>query len=1530
MAGKADIQKIYPLTPMQEGMLFHAIKEAGGAYVEQLVFEARGLLNIAYMEQSFNRLIERHEVLRTVFKYSKVERPIQIVLRGRKARIRYESIAELGPDAQAGYIEAFKKQDRLAGFDLTRDIPMRIAVLQTGPDSFRVVWSYHHIIMDGWCSGILFGDFLQFYRQCETGAEPKLDPVYPYSSYVQWLERQDADEARAYWTGYLEGADEASFVPKQHSESSVYEQGEHECRLDAELTGRLGQLARERGITLSAVAQSLWGLLLQRYNYSGDVVFGSVVSGRPPEVTGIEGMIGLFINTVPVRMRADGEEPASAVMQRLQEDLVRAQERAYLSLADIQALSPLKNELINHIVVFENVPGQADSGQEPGLVSGGESSVQAVPSDKTVDFTVGEFEIHYQTNYDFNVIIHPGRELSVKFLYNAACYDAGFVRRIGGHLETAARQLAANPELPVQSLVLVTEEEARQLVDSCNPESAGYPKDKTVQELYALQAELDPDGLAIVEGSRKWTYRQLEEESSRLARELRAKGVERDQLVGIMAPRSAEMVLGSLAVLKAGGAYLPIDPAYPKERIRYMLEDSGAHVLLVHSGMERNRLEAAYGGEGSGVDIMPVLDADRVNLAASPLEPVNSPLDLAYVMYTSGSTGKPKGVMINHRSVVRLVKNTNYAEFRPGGRILQTGSVAFDACTFEIWGALLNGMTLYITGEDVILDAARLEETIRSCGITTMWLTSPLFNQLSRYNPAMFSGMEQLLVGGDALSPVHVHRVMDACPGLAVINGYGPTENTTFSVCGRVRREDGPSIPIGYPISHSTAYVLSEGLQLQPAGVPGELCVGGDGVARGYLNNPEMTAERFVEDPFRPGHLMYRTGDLVRWLPDGRLDYIGRMDKQVKIRGYRIETGEIEHHLLGHPAVREVVVTVIITEDRDHELVAYYAAADELPVSELRVFLRGSLPPHMIPSGFVRLERLPLTSNGKVDRAALPEPAKLGGPESAAEELQGETEAALAEIWKELLRVKAVGRNDDFFALGGHSLKVTQLIAKVQKVLQAELSVSAVFASPLLYQMADVIASAAAAAGSGDRIPAAPLKEEYSVSAAQRSLLSLQQYMGESHVYNVPIALLLHGNLDVEQFRQALRQLISRHEAFRTSFHFTGQGPVQRIHPEVSLELKVEDIRSEEWGNSGQLKGKLRMRFASFIRPFDTAVPPLLRMELVQYQDDGYLFMCDMHHLITDGTSLGIFMDELVALYEGAELKPLPIGYKDYAEWQQGQLALAAYSRKRDYWLGMLSGTLPRLELPADYKRPPVQDFRGARVEAAVAAPLAEAAKRTAAENGATLFMVLLACLKSLLYRYTGQEDMIIGSPVAGRTHEDLEGVVGMFVNTVVIRSRPAGHRTFRELLAEVREHTLGALEHQDYPFEEIVKGLKLPRRADRGPLFDAAFVLQSMDMGTRSVEGLSIEPLEQDTGVSKFDLTLQVMQHEGELHCSWEYAVSLFKEQTVAAMHEDFTAVLGQVCASQDMKLSELSLMGSKPAAPVGRTLTDDVVFQF
>ncbi|MGG4221695.1 amino acid adenylation domain-containing protein, partial [Paenibacillus jamilae] len=732
------------------------------------------------------------------------------------------------------------------------------------------------------------------------------------------------------------------------------EQFEHVlCDLGQDLTKRMEMVAKQHYVTANTLLQTAWGLLLQKYNGSDDAVFGGVVSGRPADISGIENMVGLFINTIPIRIRSQAEDTFADLIRANQQQALASQDYETYPLYEIQALTEQKQELINHIIVFENYPV--------------EEQVEQLGEGAASDFVISNAGMIEQTNYDFNLVVMPQEAMKIRFEYNTKLYDREAVERTQGHLIQLLEQVVANPDIRVQELDVLSKQEREQILSVWGDTAAEYPSQQTIYSLFETQTAHTPEQPALYFEGEQLSYRELNERANRLARTLRSQGVTKDRLVGLMTERSIDLIVGMLGILKAGGAYVPIDPTYPEERIRYMLDDSGAELLLTQSHLVD---KVAFDGQ------MLVLNgAESVyHEDGSNLEPLSGPNDLVYVIYTSGTTGQPKGVMVEHRNVVRLVKNTNYAQLDADTRILQTGAIVFDASTFEIWGALLNGGQLVLVSQDVILDVLKLKEAVHSHSITTMFLTTPLFNQLSQQDLALFEGMRELLVGGDVMSVPHMNRVLEAHPSLRISNIYGPTENTTFSTVHAITDVQSESVPIGRPIHNSTAYVVDRSMRLQPVGVWGELLVGGDGVARGYRNRPDLTSEKFIDSPFRSGERCYRTGDLVRLNADGTLEYKGRIDAQVKIRGYRIELGEVETQLLKLEAVQEAVVIAREDDQGQKQLCAYVVADEEVVACVLRSTLSQKLPGYMIPSYLVQLEQMPLTPNGKIDRKALPAP----------------------------------------------------------------------------------------------------------------------------------------------------------------------------------------------------------------------------------------------------------------------------------------------------------------------------------------------------------------------------------------------------------------------------------------------------------------------------------------------------------------------------------------------------------------------------
>ncbi|KPV61276.1 bacitracin synthetase, partial [Paenibacillus sp. A3] len=1476
-----EIENVYKLTPMQKGMLFHSLLEPdSGSYFEQATFDLRGTFDVEAFAKSLDALVQRHAALRTNFYSGWKDLPVQIVYRDKKSGFVYEDLRGMDEAQREAYIEAYAAEDKARGFDLARDALLRVSILRTGEEAYRLLWSFHHIIMDGWCIPLITREVFEHYAAVMQQKQPELALALPYSQYIEWLDRQNDDEASRYWREYLEDYEQHTTLPlantsgkaKGHvSEQFVYD-------LDKGLTQRIERMAKQHQVTVSTLMQAVWGIVLQKYNGQRDVVFGSVVSGRPTEIPGIESMIGLFINTIPVRVRTEEHATFAEAVKKHQERYLASHAYDTYPLYEIQAQTGQKQNLITHIMVFENYPV--------------EQQIQQLGSGEQAAFEITDAELFEQTNYDFNLIVMPGESFKIVFRYNALVYDRASIERIQGHLVHMLEQIANNPQVRLSELELITPQEKAQMRQVWDDTTTRYPKDKTLQQLFEEQVERTPDAVAVIFGDEQLTYGELNERANGLARTLRTEGVEPDQPVGLMVERSLEMIVGIFGILKAGGAYVPIDPEYPEERIRYMLEDSGAKLLLTQPQVQKKV-------QFTGL-VLDLTDRQMYQGGKDNLTPVHGSEALACIIYTSGSTGKPKGNLTMHYNISRVVKETNYIGFAAKDRILQLSSFSFDGSTFDIYGALLNGASLVLITRDEVMDARELSRVLRTQRITKCFMTTALFNTLVDIDVDCFETLEALLFGGEKVSAGHVRKAFARLGPGRLIHVYGPTESTVFATYHRVddMDEKADTVPIGKPISNTSVYVLDRDQRLLPAGIPGELYIAGDGLARGYLNYPELTDERFIYSPLAPGGRMYRTGDLVKWLEDGSIEYISRIDAQVKIRGYRIELGEVEAHLLKTEAVQEAVAIAHEDETGHKRLGAYFVADRTLTAGELRAALSQELPEYMIPSYFVQLERMPLTKNGKVDRKALPAPeADLhAGTELAAPRTPAE--AQLAQIWQEVLGLPQVGVKDNFFDIGGHSLRATLLVSRIQKEMSGEISLREAFQYPTIEEMAQLLEERENMAYAS--IPVIEERPYYPVSSAQKRLYILSQLEGGEVGYNMPGVMTVEGALDRERLEEAFRQLIRRHETLRTGFETVNGEPVQRVHPEVAFAV--------DYAQTGEEEAEERIR--SFVRAFDLAKPPLLRVGLIGLEKDRHLLLFDMHHIISDGVSMSILVEEFIRLYEGAELPPLRIQYKDYAAWQQAEAQSERMSKQEEYWLDVFRGELPVLGLPTDELRPAVRSFEGDRMEFSLGQHRSDALKQLAAQTGSTLYMVLLAAYTTLLHKYTGQEDVTVGSPIAGRRHADLGSLIGMFVNTLAIRNYPAGEKTFQDYVQEVKETALKAYEHQDYPFEMLIDKLNLKRDLSRNPLFDTMLVLQNMEQGAQEIEGLQFKPYEHRHPVAKFDLMLTVSEEAGELVCSLEYASVLYKQESVDRMAKHFMQVIDIVTEEPQTLLSSIEII--------------------
>ncbi|TKH45331.1 hypothetical protein C1I60_07305 [Paenibacillus terrae] len=1039
-----EIENVYKLAPMQKGMLFLSLLESNsGSYFEQSTFGIRGSLDIKAFAQSLDALMQRHDALRTNF-YNGLAEPVQIIFRHKQGEFYYEDLRGMDQAQRDAYAESFNVQDRAKGFDLTQDALLRISILRTGEENYNLIWSFHHIIIDGWCVPLLMQEVFEHYTAILQQRQPELPPAPSYSTYIEWLDRQDAGKAADYWSKYLEDYEQQTLLPqgKTQGKAEGYRLEYLVCDLGEDMAKQIELLAKQHQVTVSMLMQAAWGILLQRYNNSRDVVFGNVVSGRPADIPGIENMVGLFINTVPVRVQTEEGETFAQLLKKLQEQYLASHAYDTYPLYEIQALTGQKQSLINHVMVFENYPVEERLGQLRQNDSG-EMDITAI-------------EAFEQTNYDFVLTIEPGAQLKLHMRYNALVFETETISRLQGHLVRLLEQVLDNPHIPVGDVGMITAQEKAQIVEVWGDTAAPYPREKTLHGIFEEKAALTPDRTALIYGETKLTYGELHQQANRLARTLRAQGVRPDQPVGIMVERSLEMIIGIHAILKAGGAYVPIDPEFPEDRIRHMLEDSGAKLLLT-----KNHLKDRFPFAGT---LLALDDPQAYHADDSNLEPLAGPEHLAYIIYTSGSTGKPKGVMIEHRSAVHTLSQLEVEyPMMAGDRFLLKTTFTFDFSVPELFCWFFGQGTLVILPQGADKDPVALLEAVDTSRITHLNLVPSMLSVLVQYlkesGSQGFLTLKYLFACGETLPAKLVEEYYKVSPHAVLENIYGPTEAAVYATRYTTSLETAAltHVPIGKPYANVQVWMMDSASQVSPVGVPGELCIAGEGVARGYFNQPDLTAEKFIPHPYKPGERIYRTGDLARWLPDGNIEYLGRIDHQVKIRGYRIELGEVEAQILKVPSVQEAVVLALADATGSTQLCAYFVAEEGLAAGVLREALASELPSYMIPTAFVQLAQMPLNPNGKLDRKALPAPEAL--LRSTAEYIppRTPTEVELAQIWSEVLGVQEIGVKDHFFELGGHSLKVLGLIQKISSVMGVQLPLQLVFNLPTVEQMAHEI-----------------------------------------------------------------------------------------------------------------------------------------------------------------------------------------------------------------------------------------------------------------------------------------------------------------------------------------------------------------------------------------------------------------------------------------------------------------------------------------
>jgi amino acid adenylation domain-containing protein len=1509
---------VYVLSPLQQGLLFHSLQSPdAGLYIEQTVLTLSGEVDPDALKQAVRSVCGRHGALRTTFHWQNLDKPLQVVRREVPVPVELHDWRGCG-GAPAERLESFLAADRRRGFDLSAPPLFRVSVVRLDEAATLLIWTYHHILLDGWSGSLLDGETMAAYAAIRGGQAPDAPPARQFGDYIAWLRRRDAGAAEAFWRARLAGV--RAPTPFGVGSPSGEGHGLAELALSPADTAALRALARRHQLTLNTLVQGAWALLLHQYSGEPEVVFGATVSGRPAEIPGVEGIVGLFINSLPVRVSVPGAGTGLVSwLRELQSAQIAAHPFEHASLADIQRWSGVAAglPLFESLLVFENVPAAAGPSIGSGPMLLGQRSV-----------------LH--THYPLVLMVVPGESLVFRATYQRRRFSAAVTARLLEHL--AALLAAFTAEEPVALLSPLTAPERHQLRWEWNDTAADYPRERTVDELFAAVARRRPEAVAVELDGVRLTYGELDARTDRLAGRLRRLGVGPEVRVGLAAEETPALVEGMLGILKAGGAYVPLDPAFPEERLARMIEDADLRVLVaagrVPSAWPAERgvvLLSEREGTGGGA---PLPGEGRAMGEGSGVRSAGAE-SLAYVLFTSGSTGQPKAVGVPHRAIARLVLGSGFARLGPEARLGQVASPAFDAVTFEVWGALLTGGAVVGVPRSVALAPAAFAERLCRDRISTMFLTSALFNLMARETPDAFRGFTDLLVGGEAVDPRSMAAVLRGGAPARLENAYGPTESTTFATAWPVGEgtDDEAPVPIGRPIANTRGYVLDGGLRPVPAGVTGELWIGGDGLARGYLGRPEMTAERFLPDPFaaEPGGRLYRTGDLVRQRLDGALEFLRRNDAQVKIRGFRIEPGEIEAALVSLPAVAAAAVMAHEDPPGERRLVAFVvprepAAGGDL-AAELRRDLGRKLPGYMVPAVFALLPALPLNTNGKVDRAALaasiamelqtPAETRRGfvAPRTPIEEL-------LAGTWSAVLGVERVGVHDDFLELGGHSLLATQLLSRVREAFRIELPLASLFEAATVAAQAERVTAALRAAEEKDADAEPPLVrtvlgDTAPLSFAQQRLWILDRFDPGLPAYNIPLAVALMGALRPGALCGALAAVVARHSALRTRFTVTAEGPVQQIEPAAAPALPWIDLTGLATPRREREMERLLVRLGT--ERFDLERGPLLRAALfaLDHQDgrEEQVLLLNVHHIIADGWSLGILFRELTACYEAAcegrsaDLPPLPIQYADYAVWQRRWLQGAVLERQIAFWRARLAGAPAGSPLPTDRPRPALQTFNGALLPAAFPPGLAAAAHRLARAERVTPFMALLAAFAELLGRASGWEDLSIGTPVANRNRLETEGLIGFFANTLVLRADLGGEPTVRQLLARMRDVTLAASTHQDLPFEKLVDELRPERSLALSPFFQVFFTLESADSSPAAGEGTAAL-LGVETGAAKFDLTLALTRRGEAIGGAVEYNTDLFDRTTAARLAGHFLTLLAGFAAHPERPAGSLPLL--------------------
>ncbi|MFI6216824.1 non-ribosomal peptide synthase/polyketide synthase [Nocardia brasiliensis] len=1499
---------VWPLTSMQSGLLFHQVLAGAGfdAYHMQVVFGLAGAVEPERMRAAGQGLLDRYPNLRVGFVTDGHGDSVQAVLEGVELPWRVVDLRDTAASARGAALDRLLDEDRRTHFDVTRPPLLRLTLVRMTDERCELILTAHHVLLDGWSLPLLLRDLLHLYG---SGGDQTALPQPPaYQEFLKWWHRRDSRAARQAWAEELDGVTEPTLLAG--NDSGAADGVAHVAvPLSAATTAGLNRRATELGVTLNTVVQAGWGMLLAATTGRRDVLTGATVSGRPPAIPGVDAMVGLFINTVAVRVRFGARDTIADLLRSLQARQVALLDHHHIGLTEIHQVTGL-NVLFDTLIGFESYPvDQSGIGAAAG----------------TSGITIADLHPYSPSHYPLTFIANGGPVLDLHLEYRTDAFGRSEVEALAARLVRIFEQVVRDPEMPVVAIDLLGAAERQSVLRRWNSAVAAVPEG-TIADQFRARVAGHPDAVAVVCADTELSYRDLDLRSERLARVLVSTGVGPDSVVAVALPRSAELLVTLLAVLKAGGGYLPIDPAYPSDRLAFILSDAGPTVLVTD-----HAAAAALPHSETPRLYLDTLDTGQ-QLDGSDLPTTVRPDNLAYVIYTSGSTGVPKGVAITHRNVLSFAAQPVWQ----GGAheaVLLHSSIAFDASTYEIWVPLLGGGRVVVAPPERT-DIAALGRMMPAHGVTAAFITTRLFELFIDHCPAALGALRQVWAGGEELPARVLARALRVCPETRVVNGYGPTETTTFATCRGFESVDGgvdAVVPIGAALANMRAFVLDPWLRPAPIGVTGELYLAGGQLGRGYHGRPGATAAQFVADPFDPaGGRLYRTGDVVRWNSTGELEYVGRVDDQVKVRGFRIEPGEVETALAQHPSVSHAVVIARDTGVGGKQLIGYAVAADpadRLDGAQLREFVAGRLPEYMVPAAVLVLERMPLTANGKLDRAALPVPELWSTVPYRAPGT--ERERVLSALFGEVLGRDRIGLDDNFFELGGHSLLATRLISRIRVELGVEVPIRAVFDAPTVARLAQRLDPAARVRPA---LTAGPRPDVVPLSFAQRRLWFIHRLEGPSATYNIPLAVRLRG-VDVAALTAAIGDVVARHETLRTVFVEIDGVPGQRVLAAADVEVPVQVTEAPPDELDAAVTAAVRFGF-----DLSTQIP--IRVTVLRSGPGEYVLVLLIHHIAGDGWSMTPLLRDLATAYTARVddrvpgWAPLPVQYVDYTLWQQDLLGApsdpdSALARQFDYWRAELDGLPEQLRLPTDRPRPRVASYRGDMVVFEIDTEIRSGVQRLAARAGATVSMVLQSALAVLLFELGAGEDIPIGAPIAGRTDAALADLIGFFVNTWVLRARVAPAASFIDLVAAIRAKALAAYENQDAPFELLVEMLNPVRSAAQHPLFQVSLAFQNNALPTLEFAGVEFEPYHASTATARFDLFFNIADTPaGQPWGAFiEYATDLYDHTTVEAIAARFVRVLRQVVANPGAPVGSIDVLGEEERGLVVHAWNDTAV---